>query len=105
MSQLSTYIWSCTSTTKIDSTRLQWTEWRGDHLDQHTRSFFIGQLRGAEPVKEWLQSLEKPKRFQLGKAIQVLQMNGPALPFACPLGGGLYELREQKSPLSSALWI
>ena len=48
-------------------------------------------------MREWLQSLEKHARFQLGKAIQVLQMNGPALPlpFACPLGGGLFELRER----------
>ena len=48
-------------------------------------------------MREWLQSLEKPERFQLGKAIQVLQMNGPALsmPYGCPLGGGLFELRER----------
>jgi hypothetical protein len=48
-------------------------------------------------VREWLQSLEKPERFQLAKAIQVPQMNGPALstPYACPLGGGLFELWER----------
>jgi phage-related protein len=58
---------------------------------------FYRTAQGAEPVREWLQSLEKPERFQLGKAIQVLQMNGPALsrPYACPLGGGLFELRER----------
>jgi phage-related protein len=41
--------------------------------------------------------LDKPERLQLGKAIQVLQMNGPALsmPYAGRLGGGLYELRER----------
>lgn len=58
---------------------------------------FYRTAQGAEPVREWLQSLEKLERFQLGKAIQVLQMNGPALsmPYACPLGGGLFELRER----------
>jgi phage-related protein len=58
---------------------------------------FYRTAQGAEPVREWLQSLEKPERFQLGKAIQVLQMNGPALsmPYACRLGGGLFELRER----------
>ena len=58
---------------------------------------FYRTVQGTEPVREWLQSLEKHARFQLGKAIQVLQMNGPALPlpFACPLGGGLFELRER----------
>ena len=53
--------------------------------------------QGSEPVREWLQSLDKAKRLQLGQAIQVLQMNGPLLsmPYACPLGKGLYELRER----------
>ena len=53
--------------------------------------------QGAEPVREWLQSLNRSERLQLGQAIQVLQMNGPALPmpYACPLGGGLFELRER----------
>lgn len=48
-------------------------------------------------MREWLQSLEKLERFQLGKAIQVLQMIGPALsmPYTCPLGGGPFELRER----------
>jgi phage-related protein len=58
---------------------------------------FYRTAQGTEPVREWLQSLEKPERFQLGKALQVLQMYGPALPmpYACPLGGGLFELRER----------
>lgn len=53
--------------------------------------------QGAEPVREWLQSLNRSERIQLGQAIQVLQMNGPALPmpYACPLGQGLFELRER----------
>ena len=51
----------------------------------------------VEPVREWLQSLDKRERLQLGQAIQVLQMNGPRLPmpYARPLGGGLFELRER----------
>lgn len=53
--------------------------------------------QGAEPVREWLQSLKRSERLQLGQAIQVLQMNGPVLPmpYACPLGQGLFELRER----------
>lgn len=53
--------------------------------------------QGGEPVREWLQSLAKSERLQLGQAIQVLQMNGPALPmpFARLLGSGLFELRER----------
>lgn len=48
-------------------------------------------------MREWLQTLGKPERLQLGQAIQVLQMNGPLLqmPHASPLGKGLFELRER----------
>jgi phage-related protein len=58
---------------------------------------FYRNAQGAEPVREWLQMLDKPERLQLGKAIQMLQRNGPALPmpYADRLGGGLYELRER----------
>ena len=58
---------------------------------------FYKTSQGAEPVREWLQSLESGVRLQLGQAIQVLQMNGPALrmPYACSLGKGLFELRER----------
>jgi phage-related protein len=58
---------------------------------------FYRTAQGAEPVREWLQSLDKPERLQLGKAIQMLQRNGPALPmpYAGRLGEGLYELRER----------
>lgn len=59
--------------------------------------FFCKTEGGTEPVREWLQSLDKKERLKLGKAIQVLQVNGPALamPYALPLGKGLYELRER----------
>jgi phage-related protein len=58
---------------------------------------FYRTAQGSEPVREWLQSLDKRERLQFGQAIQVLQMNGPALPmpYSCPLGGGLFELRER----------
>lgn len=61
------------------------------------RVFFYETPQGSEPVRDWLQALDKPKRLQLGQAILVLQMNGPTLtmPHACPLGKGLYELRER----------
>lgn len=58
---------------------------------------FYRTAQGAEPVREWLQMLDQPERLQLGKAIQMLQRNGPALPmpYADRLGGRLYELRER----------
>lgn len=58
---------------------------------------FYRTLQGIEPVRGWLQSLDKRERLQLGQAIQTLQMTGPALamPYACRLGGGLFELRER----------
>jgi phage-related protein len=58
---------------------------------------FYRTAQGAEPVREWLQMLDKPERLQLGKAIQMLQRSGPALPmpYSGRLGEGLYELRER----------
>ena len=58
---------------------------------------FYRTAQGAEPVREWLQMLDKPVRLQLSKAIQTLQRNGPALPipYSGRLGEGLYELRER----------
>ena len=58
---------------------------------------FYATVQGSEPVREWLQSLDKPERLQLGQALQVLQINGPALPmpYARTLGKGLFELRER----------
>ncbi len=58
---------------------------------------FYRTAQGAEPVREWLQMLDKPERLQLGKAIQMLQRRGPALPmpYSGRLGEGLYELRER----------
>lgn len=58
---------------------------------------FYRTAQGTEPVREWLQMLDKPVRLHLGKAIQTLQRNGPALPmpYVDRLGGGLYELRER----------
>lgn len=59
--------------------------------------YFFKTGQGSEPVREWLQKLEKSERVRLGQAIQGLQVNGPMLPmpYACPLGRGLYELRER----------
>ena len=68
---------------------------RNSSLLNAYKVIFYKTSQGAEPVREWLQSLESGVRLQLGQAIQVLQMNGPALrmPYACSLGKGLFELR------------
>lgn len=73
-----------------------------DMLDRPTtisdfKVVFYRTVQGTEPVREWLQMLDKPARLQLGKAIQMLQRTGLALPmpYADRLGEGLYELRER----------
>ena len=68
-----------------------------DKKQPHYQVFFYKSPQGAEPVRDWLQDLDKVERVHLGQAIQTLQMNGPELqmPYACPLGKGLYELRER----------
>ncbi len=61
------------------------------------RVIFYKTEKGAEPVRDWLQNLSKAEKLQLGQAIQMLQMNGSMLPmpYASPLGKGLFELRER----------
>jgi hypothetical protein len=85
----------CIATTKLGSLSVS------DGLQTKScptcKVIFYRTLQGVEPVREWLQSLDKRERLQLGQAIQTLPMTGPALamPYACRLGGGLFELRER----------
>lgn len=63
------------------------------------RVFFYRTPAGSEPVREWLQGLDKSDRFRLGQLIQLLQWNGPrlSLPYSRSLGEGLFELRERSN--------
>jgi phage-related protein len=48
----------------------------------------------AEPVREWLQSLEKSDRYEIGTAIKTVEFGWPiGMPTCRSMGGGLWEVR------------
>jgi phage-related protein len=50
---------------------------------------------GNEPVREWLQSLDKAERFRIGVDIWKVQSEWPiGMPHVRSLGGGLQEVRS-----------
>ncbi len=57
-------------------------------------AFFVTET-GAEPVRDWLKSLDKPDRARIGEDLMRLEFGWPVgMPLCRPLGQGLYELRS-----------
>lgn len=55
---------------------------------------FYRSASGAEPVRDWLQSLSKDDRKEIGKDIATVEYGWPVgMPTCAPLGAGLYEVR------------
>jgi phage-related protein len=53
---------------------------------------------GAEPVREWLRSLNKEDRNAIGQDLMRLQFRWPVgMPLCRPLGQGLWEVRTSLS--------
>lgn len=49
---------------------------------------------GSEPVRDWLQSLERSERIEIGAAIRKVEFTWPVgMPTCRPLGNGLFEVR------------
>ena len=49
---------------------------------------------GVEPVREWLKSLEKGDRYEIGTAIKTVEFGWPiGMPVCKPMGSGLWEVR------------
>jgi phage-related protein len=49
---------------------------------------------GSEPVREWLLSLDKEDRGEMGFAMRTVQIGWPlGMPLCRPMGDGLHELR------------
>ena len=58
------------------------------------RVVFYRTAAGSEPVRDWLQSLDKGDRKALGEDIKTVQFGWPlGKPVVRPLGDGLYEVR------------
>jgi len=57
-------------------------------------AIFYRSESGAEPVRDWLRSLEKQDRFRIGTDIKTVEFGWPiGMPTCRPLGHGLYEVR------------
>ncbi|PIQ98104.1 MAG: hypothetical protein COV67_00725 [Nitrospinae bacterium CG11_big_fil_rev_8_21_14_0_20_56_8] len=55
---------------------------------------FYANANGGEPVREWLLSLSKADRLQIGSDIKSVEFGWPlGLPVCRPLGEGLFEVR------------
>ena len=51
-------------------------------------------MTGVEPVREWLQSLDKDDRYEIGTAIKTVEFGWPiGMPVCRPMGSGLWEVR------------
>ena len=56
-------------------------------------AFFITEA-GAEPVRDWLRSLDKEDRLRIGEDLKKLEFGWPVgMPLCRPLGQGLHEMR------------
>ena len=48
----------------------------------------------VEPVRQWLWTLEKDDRYEIGTAIKTVEFGWPiGMPTCKPMGGGLWEVR------------
>lgn len=55
---------------------------------------FYRESNGNEPVRNWLQSLDKPIKVLIGEDISKVQFRWPlGMPLICSLGSGIHELR------------
>jgi phage-related protein len=55
---------------------------------------FYSTALGAEPVREWLWSLDDDDRKEIGETLRAVEFGWPmGMPICRPLGKGLYEVR------------
>ena len=69
---------------------------------------FYDKPDGAEPAKEFLNSLDNKMRAKMVRTVMLLQDNGAALrePYSKPLGDGIFELRAKVgSDISRVLYF
>ena len=61
-------------------------------------AIFFRTEAGGEPVREWLKSLSRADRRQIGADIMTVEFGWPiGMPVCRPLGHGLYEVRTSLS--------
>ena len=61
---------------------------------KRVQAFFFATQTGREPVREWLLSLEREDRREIGRGLMTLEFGWPiGMPLSRPMGDGLHELR------------
>ena len=64
------------------------------HEGKRIPAIFYHAANGANPVRDWLMTLDKHDRFLIGTDIKTVEYGWPVgMPVCRPLGGGLYEVR------------
>lgn len=63
---------------------------------KQVRAAFFCTREGAEPVRDWLRSMPKEDRRQIGVDIKTVEYGWPlGMPSCRPLGDGLWEVRTK----------
>ena len=63
---------------------------------KRVRAVFFRTREGAEPVREWLRSMSKEDRRQIGDDIKTVEFGWPlGMPTCRSLGEGLWEVRTK----------
>jgi len=58
------------------------------------QAVFFRSETGAEPVRDWLKSLDKDDRFRIGTDIKTVEFGWPiGMPTCKPMKNGLFEVR------------
>src|SRR4051794_31857256 len=61
---------------------------------KRVHAFFYSSRSGREPVREWLMTLSKDDRREVGRMLMTLEFGWPVgMPLSRPMGRGLHELR------------
>lgn len=67
------------------------------------QAYFFSSETGREPVRDWLMTLEREDRREVGRALMTLEYGWPmGMPLARAMGQGLHELRVDLARSSTA---
>lgn len=70
---------------------------------KRVRAFFFATQSGREPVREWLLSLDRASRREIGHSLMTLEFGWPiGMPLSRSMGKGLHELRVELAGHRSA---
>ncbi|MBX3069333.1 MAG: type II toxin-antitoxin system RelE/ParE family toxin [Thermomicrobiales bacterium] len=87
--------------TSVDTEAVSYRTWYDIGVDDPMKRLRITFYRGRsgnEPVREWLQSLSREDRLEIGTDLKTVEFGWPiGMPVCRPLGDGLWEVRSNIS--------